>query len=84
MNIILSLLIVGLSAVALFWRGRSGQSLSDAWVPGVGLFVHGVIVLLVVALLGGCSESPPQVQARVPTPTPTDHHQGYHRIGYDP
>jgi hypothetical protein len=85
MNVILSLLIVVLSAIALFWRGRSGQSLSDAWVAGLGLLVHGVIVLLVVALLGGCSEQPSQnEQARVQAPTPADHHQGYHRIDYDP
>ena len=63
MNVILALTIVVLSAVALFWRGRSGQSLSDTWIPGVGLIVHGAIVLLVVALLSGCTQPPPPAAA---------------------
>ena len=51
MNVILALVVTSSSAIALFWRGRSGMSLSDAWVPGVGLIIHGVIVLLVVLVL---------------------------------
>ena len=74
MNVLLSLFIVCLSAIALFWRGRSGQSLSDAWVPGIGLIVHGVIVLLVAVLLSCCTEPPPPAAAvwdAQPTPTGT-------------
>jgi hypothetical protein len=51
MNVILALVVVGLSALALFWRGCSGMSLSETWLPGVGLLIHGVIVLLVVLVL---------------------------------
>ena len=52
MNLLFVFVLLALSAVALFWRGRSGYSLSDTWPPGVGLIVHGLFVLAVVWALG--------------------------------
>jgi hypothetical protein len=42
------------ATVALFWRGRCGTSLSDTWPPGLGLIVHGALVLLAALALSGC------------------------------
>lgn len=46
MNLAFVFALLALSTVALFWRGRSGYSLADTWPPGVGLIVHGVLVIL--------------------------------------
>jgi hypothetical protein len=43
-----------------------------------------LVIVLMIATLAGCSEQPPPQQARAQAPTPADHHQGYHRIDYDP
>jgi uncharacterized lipoprotein YajG len=42
------------------------------------------IILMAVSVLAGCTEQPDRQQASVPTPTPADHHQGYHRMNYRP
>jgi hypothetical protein len=51
MNLTFTLVLLALATVALFWRGRSGCSLSDTWPPGLGLLVHGLLVTLAALAL---------------------------------
>lgn len=51
MKVLFALALVALTAVALFKKGRSGQSLSETWPPGVGLVVHGLFVWAVAWVL---------------------------------
>jgi hypothetical protein len=58
MNLTLTLVLLALASVALFWRGKRGLSLADTWPPGMGLIIHGALVLLAALALSGCSSLP--------------------------
>lgn len=76
MNLTLTLALLAAATFALFRRGRSGQSLSDTWPSGVGLIVHGAIVLLASLALSGCFAGPE------PQKKPQD--EPYHEQSYQP
>ena len=78
MNLTLTLILLAAATFALFRRGRSGMSLSDAWPPGVGLIVHGAIVLLASLALSGCFSSPEPTKKQQPQGEP------YHEQAYEP
>lgn len=84
MNVLFALALVAAASIALFWKGRSGYSLSETWPPGVGLIVHGLFVLAVAWALSGCTEPlPPSVVAWETQPVPSPQPQG-HRQAFQP
>jgi hypothetical protein len=78
MNLTLTLILLAVATFALFWRGRSGMSLSEAWPPGLGLLVHGAIVLLAALALSGCFSTPEPAKKQEPQGEP------YHEQAYEP
>jgi hypothetical protein len=77
MNLTFTLVLLAAATFALFHRGRSGMSLLDAWSPGVGIIVHGAIVLLAALALSGCFSSPEPTKKQEPQ-------QPYHEQAYEP